>query len=407
MWLAFLIGHAGATCAQTVSHRGFVEGSAFTFPQEALQDRTRVVADVLAREEVSIRPARWMLVNLGMDFRANSDDQVEDDWRLDYSDRGERRPRLSVRRLSATLTRGPLTVDVGKQFIRWGKTDIVVPTDRFAPRDYLTVVDSSFLAVTGVRATAQAGSYTLEGVWVPRFTPSRLPLLGQRWAVLPEDFPPDQTIVQLPTKFPGGSQTGARAGQVIGGFEYSASFYTGFHHLPDIRAGSLDARGDRIAFARVYPPIRTYGFDAAVPVPWFIIKTEAAYVTTSSNTSDEYVLYVLQVERQSGEWMFVGGYAGETVTRRRSLLAFAPDRGLSRAIVARAAYTIDPNRSVEFEGAARQDGQGVYLKAEYSQARGQHWRTTFSGVVLGGGADDFLGQYRRNSHIRLLVRYSF
>ena len=49
----------------------------------------------------------------------------------------------------------------------------------------------------------------------------------------------------------------------------------------------------------------------------------------------------------------------------------------------------------------------MYAKAEYSQARGQHWRTTVSGVFLGGDRDDFIGQYRRNSQLRLSLRYSF
>src|SRR5260370_16689024 len=53
--------------------------------------------------------------------------------------------------------------------------------------------------------------------------------------------------------------------------------------------------------------------------------------------------YVLQLERQSGEWLFVGGYAGEVVTARRAVLSFAPDRGTSRSIVGRASYTIDTN----------------------------------------------------------------
>ena len=55
----------------------------------------------------------------------------------------------------------------------------------------------------------------------------------------------------------------------------------------------------------------------------------------------------VQLERQRGEWAFVGGYAGEVVTRERSLLSFAPDRGMSRSIVGRASYTLDANRSVE------------------------------------------------------------
>ena len=93
--------------------------------------------------------------------------------------------------------------------------------------------------------------------------------------------------------------------------------------------------------------------------------------------------------------------------RAGTSLVFAPDRGLSRAVIARASYTLDPNRSVAFEGAARQNGRGVYARAEYSQALGEDWRATIAAVAIRGHADDFLGQYNRNSHATLTLRYSF
>ena len=95
------------------------------------------------------------------------------------------------------------------------------------------------------------------------------------------------------------------------------------------------------------------------------------------------------------------------VTTRRAILTFAPDRGMMRSIVARASYTIDPARSLAFETAIRQNGRGVYAKAEYSQAYGQHWRATATGAAIAGHADDFLGQYHRNSHATVSLRYSF
>jgi hypothetical protein len=49
----------------------------------------------------------------------------------------------------------------------------------------------------------------------------------------------------------------------------------------------------------------------------------------------------------------------------------------------------------------------VYAKAEYSQARGQHWRATRTGVAIAGDQNDFLGQYHRNSHATVALRYSF
>src|SRR5262249_54336363 len=123
--------------------------------------------------------------------------------------------------------------------------------------------------------------------------------------------------------------------------------------------------------------------------------------------TDDYVLYVVQLERQTGEWILLGGYAGEVVTTRRSPFVFAPDRGLTRALVGRASLTIDTNRSLPFETSVCRAGDGAYAKADYSQARGQLWRGTIAGAWLAGAADDFLGQYRRNSYLSASVRYSF
>jgi hypothetical protein len=80
---------------------------------------------------------------------------------------------------------------------------------------------------------------------------------------------------------------------------------------------------------------------------------------------------------------------------------------MARSIIGRAAYTLDPRRLVIFEGAVRQDGDGFYGKLEYSQALNQYVRLTLTGVGLGGEPEDFLGQYRRNSHGSVTLRFSF
>jgi hypothetical protein len=380
---------AGSAIAQTITQRGFVDGTLYLFPEQTLTDRTRVVGDLLVREEAFLKPAPWIQLAGGVDVRANTHDQVEGRWRVDFSDRTIERPRIAIRRAAATLTWRALTLDVGKQFVRWGKTDIVTPTDRFAPRDFLNVIDSEFLAVTGARGAVQVGGDTIEAAWVPRFTPSRLPLVHQRWTPLPVPFTP-------PRDLPDGSQTGVRWSHVGSSLEYALAFFDGFNHLPNI---------ERAGF--VYPAIRMYGADAAAPTRWFTIKGESAYFTSSSPTTDEYVLYVVQLERQTGEWVLVGGYAGEVVTAHRALLTFAPDRGMTTSFVGRASYTVDVNRSVAAETAVRASGDGAYAKLEYSQAYGQHWRATLSAVAIAGHSDDFLGQYHQNSHATVTLRYSF
>ena len=68
---------------------------------------------------------------------------------------------------------------------------------------------------------------------------------------------------------------------------------------------------------------------------------------------------------------------------------------------------IDTNRSVALETTVRQYGKGEWAKLEYSQAFGAHWRATAAFTLIRGDESDFLGQYRRNSHTMLALRYSF
>ncbi len=97
------------------------------------------------------------------------------------------------------------------------------------------------------------------------------------------------------------------------------------------------------------------------PLRWFTVKAEAGYFWTTDDRTDDYGSYVLQLERQSGEWLFVGGYAGEFVTERRTARD-APlgsfERGMTKSFLGRGLYTIDVNRSLTFEGGVRQDGRG-------------------------------------------------
>ena len=396
---------ASTGSAQTFSERGFVDGRGVWFPQVAPNDTTRAVGDLWVREDVFVKPATWVQFAAGVDLRANSHGQVEDEWRLDFSDRSIQRPRAAIRRLTATFTAPRFTLDVGKQFIRWGRADILNPTDRFAPRDFMNVVDTEFVPVLGARANVRLGNETFEAVWVPRLTPSRLPLFDQRWTVLPPGAQ-GVTVEDGGSIIQEGSEQGVRWNHTGEKLEMSLSYFNGFNHLPNIEVNQHPL-ANAIELTRLFPDLRTYGGDLAVPMRWLTLKGEAAYFTSPSGTSEEYVLYVIEVERQVGEWTLDGGYTGEVVTVSNDTLPFAPDRGVAKSIIGRVAYTVDPRRTVAVEGAAHQNGKGFYIKGEFSEAFGQHWRLTVSGVGLAGDPDDFLGQYSANSYVSTALRFSF
>jgi hypothetical protein len=390
--------------AQVFAERGFVEGEYTFFPQVAPNDKLKNVVDGLFREEFFIKPSKWLQFAAGFDFRANSHDQIDTQWRLDWDDRTLLRPAAAVRRLAATFTAPHFAVDIGKQFIRWGNADILNPTDRFAPRDYLNVFNPDLLPVIGGRASVQFGPETFEAVWVPQFTPSRLPLLTQRWTVLPPQTE-GLTIVDGGSVFPTGSQQGARWRHAGEHFELSASIFDGFYNLPNIDVQPLNET--TVALVRQYPKLRSYGGELSIPTSVVTLKGETAYFTSPGTTNREFILYVVELERQTGEWMLSGGYIGESVTRSGVGFRFAPDEGLARSIIGHAAYTVDPTKSVTIEGALRQTGDGAYAKAEFSDAFSSHWRVTFSGVAIRGEDTDFIGQYHRNSNVSMTLRVSF
>jgi hypothetical protein len=402
---------AGSTdvAAQRLTYRGYAEASVVVYPQSAPNDDDRVIADGLLRIEPTWQIQRGVAVSAGFDARAETHDETAADFA--FWDRTAERPLLAMRRLTFTFARGPISIEAGKQFIRWGQTDILAPTDRFSPRDYLTVPASELLAVTAARVTLAGKGHSLEAVYTPRLTPSRMPILTHRWiGSEAATATAGLTVRDAGARFPRRSQYGLRWNHVGRWFEHSIVFFQGFNSLPLLPvafnpqggggAGTVDVR-------REYPAIQVWGGDLVAPLSAFALKAEGAWVRSRDDTSDEYALYVLQVERQHRDWLFIGGYVGEHVFEERDRRGFEPDRGMARAIFGRASYTLGATRGIVFESMVRQDGNGVLAKAEYAHGVGQHWRVTLRMIVIRGAETDFLGQYRHNSFGGTQVRYSF
>jgi hypothetical protein len=393
-----------SAAAQMYTYRGFAEVLFDAYPVTSARDDERAVVDTLARWEPNLRAGDWQF-SATLDARMDTHSLTERRMAIGYSDRSVQRPAFNLAALSASWTHGPVTVAVGKQFVRWGKTDILVPTDRFAPRDYLNIVDPQLLAVTAARVTFATASNSLDIVVSPRLTPSRSPLLDQRWVVAPPEAA-ELTLVDAGARYPSGTQSGVRWNHIGKRHEHSLSVYRGFNHLPWFE-GTFAPAPPRIDVRRRYAQLTTFGADVVVPLAILTVKAESAWFQSETPEAGEYLLYVVQAERQAGEWLFIAGYAGEYERTPATAFRFAPDRGLTRAFVGRASVTLDATRSLVFETVVRQNANGFYGRGEYAQGLGGHWRAMVTAHAFGGSDDDFLGRYRRNSFVRLTMRYSF
>ncbi|MGE3844375.1 MAG: hypothetical protein AB7I50_22655, partial [Vicinamibacterales bacterium] len=372
---AIIFAVTGRVQAQEFSYRGFAEANLFVYPQEVPNDSAQVLGDALLRFEPALAMRRGINLSASFDARIDTRPEVERSVRVRYWDRARLRPALATRSLMLTLAKGPFTIELGKQFIRWGAADIVNPTDRFTARDYLTVVNSDVLASTAGRLSLTGASDTVEAVFTPRLTPSRVPLLEHRWVGL-DAVRAGLTLRDAGARFPDGPQLGLRWNRrYAAGGEFSIAYFQGYNHLPRVNA-TIVAREARADVERHFPAIRMVGADFVSALPAFTVKGEAAWVHARQRDVDDYLLWVLQLERQYREWLFIGGYVGEAVTRERPALTFAPDRGLARSVVGRAALTLDGGRSVAIEAVARQNGDGVYIKTDYSHGFAAQWRVT-------------------------------
>ena len=401
-----LVCAAGLTAhAQDFSQRGFMEISGNIYPEIVPNDSARGTGEARVRYEPKWQPKPWFTLNASLEARVDTHRQDARSLHVDWEDRSLERPALSVRQLSVVLKRDNVIMTFGKQFIRWGETDFLNPTDRFAPKDLLTIVDQDVLAVTAVRLTYTRGDNTLNFVWQPLFTPGRIPLVNQRWTFLPEAF--DQFDVEnLGSKFPGRSSFGARWSRTSAGYECSLSYYDGFNYLPAFN-GRVDSTIGRITLSPFYPALRLYGGDLAIPLSRFTFKGEAAYYTSPTKQQDSYVLYVIQLERQIHELRLMFGYIGEVVTGHVEAQEFPGERGFARALIGHAHYMLDSNRILTLDVFVRQNARSGLIRPGYSQSFGDHWRATVGYSWLSGNESDFLGQYHRNSFASAELRYNF
>jgi hypothetical protein len=401
-WIAFLLPAAAG--AQPISQRGFIEGRDFLFPQTAPNDATRNVGDLLAREEVFLKPAEWFQIAGGLDLRANSHDQVESAWRFDWDDRAIQRPRLALRRLAVTVSKGPLTIEAGKAFIRWARADVLNPTDRFAPRDFLNVLDTDVLPVIAVHPSLRVRNETFEAVWSPQLTPSRLPLFNQRWTVLP---PAAQGIPI------------ADGGSIL-------PHWIGAGRA--VESCRQPLRCVALVLRRLQPPPEHRNASAAGQPRADARVSLAAELRRRPGHSDAVgdaegrggLLHVSDIDERRVRALRHRARAPDSRVGAGGWLRRRGGHGESRRVFIRAGsrhreivsgpgrlYRRSRGGTIAIEAAVRQSGDGLYVKGEYSQAFAQHWRLTLTGVGIEGQPDDFLGQFNHNSNLSIGLRFSF
>jgi len=99
---------------------------------------------------------------------------------------------LGLREAYLDIYFNSIDLRIGKQQIIWGKADGVFITDIISPKDLreflLPDFDEIRIGITALKADYYLRDHTFEMVWVPAFTPTKMPEENSIWRVTP-DFP--------------------------------------------------------------------------------------------------------------------------------------------------------------------------------------------------------------------------
>ncbi|MBW1646304.1 MAG: DUF1302 family protein, partial [Deltaproteobacteria bacterium] len=213
--------------------------------------------------------------------------------------------------------KGPLELRLGKQIVRWGKTDQISPVDNLNHQDLRLFVipdlEERKMPDWMLRARYFLDSLTLEGVYLPFFKADEVDYFGSDWAYfkhfkqdmlrypLPpaiRDFVADLDVDEdTPAWTLANGQYGARLAATVGDVDLAASYFYGWNTQPYFSSfplqgatfgGSFKAADVARAFAgRLhlgedievdYHRCQALGFEFETTVNTFGVRGEVSYV---------------------------------------------------------------------------------------------------------------------------------
>ncbi len=170
-----------------------------------------------------------------------------------------------------------LDIRIGRQRIAWGTADKINPTDNINPDDFEDIWDiGRHIGSDGIKATYYLGNFTIQGVFVPNFTPAVLPL--PQWSsvlILPVQIMDagaefklrnvQDRIIMPKNNIKENMIAGIKVSTNLAGYDFSLSYLYGRDDLPIINYLKIE----NITFAKeidvvtnlIYPRMKVLGAD--------------------------------------------------------------------------------------------------------------------------------------------------
>jgi len=219
-------------------------------------------------------------------FRATMDLDLDASL-LDPGDMAERQAELRVLpvELRTDLHLRHFDLSAGKQYVFWGQTDWVNPTDLFTPWDYVNIsneLEDYRIAPWALRATGYLSESSLDLVWVPLPLPHAMDFSSMESEGLEVGDP------QLPARGLANGDFGARLTGRFAGFDAALMAFHGMDKRPgfDMEADSSQMP-PLLTLLPTYGPLDAIGADISRGLGPLLFKAEAAQYWTADREGDD------------------------------------------------------------------------------------------------------------------------
>ncbi len=174
-----------------------------------------------------------------------------------------------------------IDLTVGKQIIRWGKTDQISPVDNLNPQDLREFIIPDFedrkIPNWMARGRFFSDFATIEGVYLPFFEPSRMDYFGTDWAIF-QHLNQRSVHEEEPASNLKNGECGVRVTTTVAGWDLGLSYLYAWEDLPYFETFPTDSGDVRVTYKR----LDILGFEFETTVGEIGLRGEAAYFDSQS-----------------------------------------------------------------------------------------------------------------------------
>ena len=350
-------------------------------------------------------------------------------------------------------SRGSAEIRLGKQIVRWGKTDQISPVDNVNSQDLREFIipdlEDRKIPNWMARIRIFGDSYTLEGIYIPFFEPSDIDYFGTDWAVyqhlkedvrdsgLPsalKDYLEERSVHESePAKTFENGEWGARVSGTIAEWDMALSYLYAWEDLPYYRrfpiknlkvddASSFEGLPNSLMGASLteedievtYKRSHICGFEFETTVRNIGLRGEAAYfdrqsfLTNSLTSIRKPVFFYVLGADYSGEnnWYINLQFAHQIISDYNDdILYFRRNNTSLNGQISKEFLRGNLETNLWYNYSL--SDKGYYLRPRIICKYFRNLEITLGLNIFGGDADTLMGYYDDNDQVFLSFKYYF